>query len=401
MSLRSVPVRPRTFLAALIAALALLVLVRAGAQGQELVDRNFTGISKMKTPNEARRDIQDQAARQVTEEIARDLLGAEKFQKSQSVIMGKVLKSWTRYIPLMKQGNLASGTDGFTATLTMKVNPEIFRQVLQEQGLLNETAVVPLVLPLFAVIDEVSGKSDRWWIDVDGREAAAQRTMGRQLEEVLRPALRKQGFHLIRPLDSRAGTGLPPALRIERPALDELPAFSEWFGAPLVMTGQLEISRLADSRDRYRLDLRLSVYQSGLSRELVDIVRHAETEAGRPEFVVPKRWTALVNDVAEDLASQLEESSRRGQVGSRQIKLSLGGRLKLPEVEKFKEKLRLSRAGVRQIHERLVSAQNVAFEIDVPLAAKDFAQRLEGFEFEGKRWAAEVVSENEVRMVPQ
>lgn len=374
---------------------------RAHAQGQELIDRNFSGISKMKTPNEARRDIQDQAARQVTEEIARDLLGAEKFQKNQSVIMGKVIRSWTRYIPLMKQGNLASGTDGFTATLTMKVNPEIFRQVLQENGLLNETAVTPMVLPLFAIVDEVAGKTDRWWMDSEAVNSPQQRAMARQFEETLRPAMRKQGFYLIRPLDSKAGVGIPSALRMDRPAPEDLPSFSEWFSAPLVMMGQVVIARMPNTRDRYRLDLRATVYQSGLSRELVDIVRTAETEAGRPEFVIPKRWTALMNDVSEDLSTQLEEASRRGQVGSRQIKLSINQKLRLQDVEKFKEKLRLSRAGIRQIHERMLSLQQTAFEIDVPLPAKDLAQRLEGFEFDGKRWNAEVVNENEVRMVQQ
>lgn len=373
----------------------------AMAQGQELIDRTFSGVSKLKTPNEARRDIQEQAARQVTEEIARDLLGAENFQKNQSVIMGKVLKSWTRYIPLMKQGNLAASPDGFAGSLTMKVSPDVFRQVLQEAGLMNEGLTTPLLIPLVAVVDEVQGKSDRWWTDPEGSGSPTHRTMIRQMEEAFRTPLRKQGFHFIRPVESRAGWGLPPALKIDRPGLDDLPGFSEWFGAPLVLVGQATISRSRDSRDRYRLDLRLTVYQSGLSRELVDIVRGVDTEAGRPEFVIPKRWNALVAEVADDLASQLEEASRRGQVGSRQIRLTLMQKLKLQDVERIKERLRLSRAGIRQVSERWISAQGVAFEVDVPLAAPELAQRLDGFEFEGRRFGAEPVNENEIRMVPR
>jgi hypothetical protein len=283
-------------------------------------------------------------------------------------------------------------------SVLMKVNLASFRQVLQENGLLNENETAPLLLPLISFVDKVNMRSDRWWLTSEQGAKTPLRNQGRLLESSLRTAFLKSGFYVIRPLQAYLTPAMPRLFRAEKPSGEDLQLIGDWFGAPLVIEGTVQISRSSDISSSFRMDVRLSVTQISNGRPVADVSRVYETDPGVFDAVVEKKLREVADTVAGDLASQVFEAWQKGSVGSSQLRLTLVPRLSLPEIEAFKERMKSSSVGIRTIRERSLSNQGVTFEIDSPTSAKDLAARLQGFDFNGRKGEASAASDTEIKL---
>lgn len=378
--------------------LILIAVLLAGplAFAQELIEKNVTGTSKLTNPTEARRDIQDQAAQQVTEDLAKEVLGEEKFLKNRSLILGKVARASARFIPFVKPGNLEPAPEGQKMPVAMRVNVAAFRQVLQDNGLLNENDTAPVILPLVTFVDRQKGETERWWTSSSPKPLL--QNMNRAFESSLRTAFVKSGFYLRRPQYDGLKNSTPRALRSENLGPEDVQLLADWFGAPLVLNGTVSVMRSATSSSLGRIEAKLTVVQTSNNRPIADVARVYETEAGTYEAVVERRWKDVVDALAADLAAQVLEAWQKGSVGSSQLKLVMEPRPKLPEIEALKEKLKSSSAGIRSVRERAVSAKQLVLEVDSPVSAEDLAKRLNGMDFNGRKFETSVDRDQSVKV---
>lgn len=376
--------------------LAIILWTSAGF-GQQMIEKTLAGSSTAQNPADARREIQDEVAGKLTEELALELLGEERFRKNQSVIKGKIAKSSGRYIPFLKTGKLQRTSDGFSMSVTMKANLSSLRQVLQEAGLLNENTTSPLLLPAVTFVDRVNLRSERWWLAEDRAGGPFLRTMQRRFETAARKHFRKGGFHVLKPQGMQLTRALPSGLRSENPGPEDMQLMGDWFGAPLIIGGTVAV--LQDSNGRGpRIDVKLDVFQTSNYRPIADVSRSYTTDRGTFEGVVEKKWNEVVDALMVDLASQVTEAWQKGSVGSSQMRLVMEPRPALPDIEKLKERLKSSSAGIRSVRERLISAQSLILEVESPVPAEDLARRLQGFEFNGRRFETSVQDEKAVRI---
>lgn len=375
-----------------------LIVGAMNAHADEIIERTLTGTSKNANATDARKEIQDDLTEQVTEELAKQILGEEKAGRNQATIKTRVVRSAGRYIPFQKPGQLQPSAEGFSMNVTWKINTTAFRQVLQQNGLLTENESAPVLLPLVAVIDREQNRSERWWMNDDAAANPALRNLSRPLELSLHNVFAKSGFYMIQPSRNGLAPGVPKILKNEKPSAEDLQGFSEWFGAPLVIEGVIQLSRSDSNRNGHRIEARLSVVQVSNGRPIGDVSRVYETESGPLEGAVEKKLREVSDALASDLASQVTEAWQKGSLGSSQIRLAVQQRLSFPEIEQFKEKLKASSVGVRSIRERVVSASGVTFEVDSPVASADLANRLKGFDFNGRRAEATAAGDGEVRL---
>ncbi|MBX3041951.1 MAG: hypothetical protein KF789_14690 [Bdellovibrionaceae bacterium] len=377
---------------------AILMSLSMVAFAQELVDKSYSATSTNTNLVEARKEIQEQINQQVTEELAKQILGEDKFLKNRAVVMGRIAKSSGRFIPFQKPGALKSEPSGFTMSVAMKVNVQAFRQLLQQSGLLNENESAPVLLPLIQVVDRVQLRSDRWWNTNAADVAVPLRSLSRRMENSLRDAFSKAGFFVIRPVAGSMSEAIPYALRAEKHSPDDLKVLGDWFGAPLVIDGTLQVSRPKEGvSSAARLDLRLQVIQVSDNRPIADVSRSYDTDAGPLEVVVERKLRDVSETLASDLASQVAEAWQKGAVGSSQIRLNLSQRLPLPEIEKFKQALASSSLGLRTVRERVISSSGVVFEVESPSTMQELAGRMDGFQFNGRALKAQVM-DNEIRL---
>lgn len=371
--------------------LAMTILLAASLAGaQELIEKNFSGTSKLANAVEARREIQDQAAQQVTEDLAKEVLGEEKFLKNRSLILGKIARSSARYIPFVKPGNLEPAPEGMKMPVAMKVNIAAFRQVLQDNGLLNENDTAPVILPLVSFVDRQNGQTERWWTGQGQTSKALLVNMNRLFEGSLRAAFQKNGFYVRKPQGDGLKGSTPKVLRSENAGPEDVQLLGDWFGAPLVVTGAVNMMRSPVATSVARIEVKLSVVQTSNNRPIADVARVYETEAGTYETVIERRWKDVVDALASDLAAQVLEAWQKGSVGSSQLKLVIEPRPKLQEIEPLKERLKSSSAGIRSVRERLVSAKQLVLEVDSPVSAEDLSKRLNGLDFNGRKFETSV-----------
>ena len=196
--------------------LTLILSLSAWSQGTDLLDRNFSGVSKEATPQGARRDIMEQAYDSVSEDVIKDLIGEERYSRNKTVIKTKIMKNAARYIPFSKPSDLAADGPGFKMSVALRLSLKDLKTLLQENGLLNENESTPIVLPVVNFVDHVGLRSFRWWQNRDQTAKGLLVTLGKQFENSLRGSFQKNGFYLLKPQESNSALDIPVAFQNEK-----------------------------------------------------------------------------------------------------------------------------------------------------------------------------------------
>ncbi|ASD63657.1 hypothetical protein [Bdellovibrio bacteriovorus] len=376
------------------AALMIFVSGTALAQQAELVDRTYSGVSKETNPQVAKRVIQDEAAQKVSEEIIQELIGNDRFLKNKTLIQNKIIRNSARYIPFTKPSALTQSADEFKMSVAMKVSLKDLKQMLQDNSLLNENEAVPVVLPLVSWQDRVEGRSYRWWLPLDKNPQGFLVKEGRLLEEALRGAFQKNNFYLIKPIEAGLAASVPADFQNEKVGGEDAQFFAQYFNAPVVVDGQVNLTK--GERNNFRIEIKLTALQVSNGRAIADVSRRFDTDGGSFENAIDKKLREVLEGTANDLAVQVMDAWQRGSVGTSVIRLTIHGRQPLPVLEGVKEKIRSQLTQVKNIRERLVSADSVSFEVDTSVPASELVGKLETLDLDGKKLSRVSEGQNEI-----
>lgn len=376
------------------AALMIFVSGTALAQQAELVDRTYSGVSKETNPQVAKRVIQDEAAQKVSEEIIQELIGNDRFLKNKTLIQNKIIRNSARYIPFTKPSALTQSADEFKMSVAMKVSLKDLKQMLQDSSLLNENEAVPVVLPLVSWQDRVEGRSYRWWLPLDKNPQGFLVKEGRLLEEALRGAFQKNNFYLIKPIEAGLAASVPADFQNEKVSGEDAQFFVQFFNAPVVVDGQVNLTK--GERNNFRIEIKMTALQVSNGRAIADVSRRFDTDGGSFENAIDKKLREVLEGTANDLAVQVMDAWQRGSVGTSVIRLTIQGRQPLPVLEGVKEKIRSQLTQVKNIRERLVSADSVSFEVDTSVPASELVGKLETLDLDGKKLSRVSEGQNEI-----
>lgn len=374
----------------------LLLSSQGGAQSVELVERTFLGTSKATSPVEVKREIQEQAAQKVSEDIIKELIGEAKFAKNKSLIQSKVIKNSSKYIPFLKPSEITQEGEEFKMSVILKLSLRDLKQMLQSNSLLAENDSIPVALPLIVWNDRVQGRSYRWWLPQEGTAQNFLIKQDRVFEEALRTSFQKNNFYVIKPTTAGLGNNIPVDFHNDKVSGGEDAQFlSQFFNAPLLIDGQVLIQK-GENKNNHRIEIRMTAIQVSNGRAIADVSRSFETESGALERVVDKKIKEVAETTSADLASQVLEAWQRGSVGTSVIRLTIQGKTPLPSMEGLKEKIRSQLTQVKNIRERLVSAEMVSFELDISSGLTDLATKLEALDLSGRKLAKVSESSSEV-----
>lgn len=366
------------------------------AQQDELIERTFSGVSKEATPVSAKKDIQDQAAQKISEDIIKELIGEAKYLKNKSSIQAKIIRNSSRYIPFSKSSEATQEGDGFKMSVSLKVSLRDIKQLLQSQSLLNENDTIPVVLPVIGWSDRVGGRSFQWWLPGDKNQQSFLLKEGRLFEDALRNAFQRNNFYVIKPIDSGLGASVPADFHSEKVASGEdAQFFAQYFNAPLLIDGQVSLNK-GERGNNYRIEIRMTALQVSNGRAIADVSRRFDTESGSMESMVDKKLREVLESTANDLASQVLEAWQRGSLGTSVIRLTIAGKTPLPMMENIKEKIRSQIVQVKNIRERIISAESISFEVDTSAAGSELLTKLEAMEFDGKKMSKVSESSDEI-----
>lgn len=380
-----------------ISKLALLITMvgsMASAQQSDLLERNFSGVSKEATPVAARKDIQDQAAMKVSEEVIKDLIGEERFSRNKSLIVSKIIKNSGRYIPFVKPSEILPEGEGFKMSVMMKVSLKDLKQLLQNNSLLSENDAAPVVLPMVSWTNRIEGKSYRWWLGANQEESAFLNKQSRRFEDSLRASFRKNNFFVLKPQEAGLNQSIPADFQSEKVSSDDSQFFAQYYNAPLLVDGQIQFEK--GEKGKFTIEIHLAAMQVSNGRTMADVSRRFETESGQPEIVIEKKMKEVAEAATNDLSSQVFEAWQRGSLGTSVVRVTLKGKSTLPMMENFKNKVRTQITQVKNIRERLVTSDTLSFEVDTSVNPSELAAKLASLNIDGKMLSKVSESSNEV-----
>ncbi len=374
------------------------VLFSVYASAEELIEKNVTVSTTQTEAPAARKELQENAVIQLTNDVARELMGPEKFEKNKSLIRSKIEKMSGRYISYVKPGDMVALNPGpgYSMGFLMKVSLANLKTLLQNAGLLNENDTLPVVLPIISLYDRVGVSAYKWWQPGDLSNKKFLVNNARGVEESLRQAFKKQQFHLIRPVDMNASQLIPSVYQNDRVSPDDMEFLGRLFQAPLVISGEIEVSRSQLGSNLYRIDIRMSAIQLSNNRPIADVSRKYETESGAFETVVDKKLHQVIDSVSQDLAAQVFEAWQKGSVGTNVIRLTVRGEVPFQQREFLKEKIRTQVSQIKNIKERLISGNTVTYEVDSSSTPQELGQKLNLLDFNGFKFQMSSATDKEV-----
>lgn len=360
----------------------------AGAQGTSsgYLEKVYHAQIKSENANLAKKKMIEEAINKTSEALVLEIIGPDRYQKAKSEIQSKVLKQTARFIPVMKTSDVVKDAEGnFSLAVTMQVSVKNLEAILKEQGLLYELEATPIILPVVNYVDQVQGKSYRWWRSARDVELAGHYN---NLEKYLQRNFSEQGFFLERP----NGTGLdllrPPQFDKDTFTNEDWVQLAQLYKVSAVIEGEIRVLIPQGTKDSQSLEIQLTARQVNTGKVLAELLRKGQWD--NRDFWNQKRVQQWVDGTFKDLAMQVKESWQRGTFSSTVLKLIVKGGIPLSRFQKFKDQIQSQSRLIRQIREREISATELVFDIDVTGNSSDLSSQLQMVSFEDQKFQLQV-----------
>ncbi len=337
-----------------------------------VVEKIVEGTTNVEGATQARRKIIDEATFKASEQIIQTILGEARYKKNKNVIVDKIFRQASRYIPVIKTGDLMKTAEGQRLTVTLQINTKVLETLLQEQGLLYDNESAPMMIPFVGIEDQVRGENYRWW---KAQNPVHLQAMADYLENQLQKSLFGLGFYVQRPGASEMRHLVPSVYQQELLTPEQIQSLATRWSIPLAMQGDFILRK--DNGGEIVMDLRLSVLQVSTGRVLAQLYRQNKLAPKENlETLNLKKSLAFVVQAYKDLGQQMLEAWQRGVLTSTLVRLEIQGALPLNKYELFKEALKNSNRSIRQVRERVITSQGVLFELEINGAVGDLTNSL-------------------------
>lgn len=357
-------------------------------------EKYYDGVSKVEGTSLARRKIIEEATLKISEEMVQSMIGEARFKKNKPVIADKIFKRASRYIPVIKTGDLIKVSDGQKLTVTLQVNSKILETMLQEQGLLYDNETAPMIMPFLVIDDQVNRDGFRWWRT--GNSLRMQ-SLNDYLEKQMQSAFFSSGFFIQRPEASQLQMMVPAFLQQEFLSPEQIQNLSKRWNVPITLMGDLLMRPDANSDEDIVIELRLMVTQVSSGRVLAQLSRQSKIPKSETLGAMNlKKNFSFVVQAFKDLTQQMKDAWQKGFLSSTLVRLEVQGPLTLGKYDLFKSALKTSNRSIRQVKERLITSKSVYFELAIngsvndlvsgfkPVSTGDRTYKFKGVDADGK-----------------
>ena len=224
------------------------------AQTDSLVKIELEGSSKSNSNFKAKKEIQEQLISELGEQLVRQLIGPEEYQKKKSSIDRAVRGQFGKFIPYMKAGPLKSSGGGYKQSIQFEVSLNSLREVLSQEGLLYEKVKNVKVLPVIGYLDSFAAKSYKWWYSKAPDRSSFLGRVSHKTSQQLSEQFWEEGFYVHDPEAIGAQVFLAEELKVEAHRRQDLVALGKDQDADLVIYGGVRIGPSDESSMSFILD---------------------------------------------------------------------------------------------------------------------------------------------------
>lgn len=332
-------------------------------------EKNYEGTSKLEGTSLARRKIIEEATLKISEEMVQSIIGEARFKKNKSVISDKIFKRASRYIPVIKTGDILKTAEGQKLTVTLQVNSKVLETMLQEQGLLYDNETSPMIMPFLVIDDQVNRDGFRWW---RAQNSQRMQSMNDYLEKQMQNSFFSSGFFIQRPEASQLQMMVPNSMQQDFLSPEQIQILSKRWNIPITLVGELIMRNDTASQEEIVMELRLMVTQVSSGRVLAQLNRQSKLPKSETLGAMSlKKNFSFVVQALKDLTQQMQEAWRKGFLSSTLVRLEVQGPLVLSKYDLFKTALKTSNRSIRQVKERMITSKSVYFELEINGSVND------------------------------
>lgn len=369
-----------------------------------LVEKNYIGYSKGSSLVQARKKIFKQAVDKTSAELIKEMIGSKKYSRNREKIYQRVIKKSGQYIPYIRSSKPTRNSDGSVSmTVTMKISMTNLRTLLLRHGLMYKSDKAPVVLPFITYFDRINLESYRWW--EANNQSVFLLQQQKHFTRALRQKLMKKGFFVYLPHDYQLHKLMPPLVppqfSNDHLKKEDYLVLGRMFGAQVVIYGQYKILRRPGVSEGYKIDLKLYALHTKNGRVLGEVQRTLPTESGDFSLVANKAFRAQSLAIVDDLTVQVFDTWQKGIFGSSVLKVSLQGPVPYNMQKEFKKAVRQNLNSVKNLRERLLSADQVRFEMDVSKNLEEMKKEFALLRFDRWRLELEDSEENHLLFRPE
>jgi hypothetical protein len=351
----------------------------------DLLAITVEGVSKASSAVEAAREVQSSVIADTARAHVTEIIGEKRYQKSKAVIENKIIKQSGKFIPFVNAGQPVSLPDGtWKMSVEIKLSLSSLRKMIIDNGFMNEANGPSSLLPLVSFIDRRTGVSLRWWQGEQKDDAHKfVQQISQQFHQRFQVEFSRQGFHVIKPLGLQVSP-LPESYRADRLSGADLIFVSEYYGAPMVLRGDVRFREAKDSAGRLmsvaQIAIKIEVLQAHSGRVVAEVSRQFDADNGAYEAAIRSKIGADAGEIAKDLATQVFEAWQRGSLNSNLMRLLVRGQLTPRQLSELKSGLIQGVRELKNLKERSFEAGQVEFELDYIGERRAFEERLRGLQ---------------------
>jgi len=380
--------------------LFLLISIQGRSQNHSnLVERTVEVSIEEENSNLAKKALLEKATEKVSEDLIKEIIGEQKFQRNLQAIQ-KIIKNSIRYVPFSKPGEMQPYEKGFKLSVMMKINQADLQKVLLENGLFYESDMAPILLPVMTIVDKVQSRQWGWWQPTDIKMNDLIR-ISRVFESQLKSAFLRNNFYLIRPQALHYVEILPQQSGLSGLFSSQVIDFQSWqkiarpWNVQILVQGSIEIQK-AQRQNAFLIQYKLSALHMQNGREIAEVIRTYETEAGVQEAVVEKKLREVSDVITTEIAAQVLDAWQKGTIGSNLFRLTINGKVPLKVQESLREYIKNQIREIKEVKERVISSDQLTLEIDSSINPKEISLKKPNLQLVGYSLVLESANENEV-----
>lgn len=346
--------------------------IKSNLLSSGIEEQVFDGVTNLEGAA-ARKKLTEEAMQSVSEQLAQGYLGEARYKKYKKVIQDKIFRYASRYIPVIKIGEMTKTPEGQKMRVSLQVNSKMFERMLLENNLLYENETALMMIPFLRIEDQVRGLNYRWWHPQTTNSNL--KSISKYLELQLQDSLFKKGFYVQKPEWSLFHLLVPVSYQQDLLTPEQIQTLASRWNIPLAFSGDLVIKK--NFNQEISLELRAYVIQVNTGRVLAQLYRQNTLPKNENlESLNLKKGLSFVVQAYSDLGQQMMEAWQRGILTSTLVRLELQSPLPINKYELFKEALKSANRSIRQVRERLITSQSVLFELEINGSLNDVASSL-------------------------
>lgn len=375
-----------------------LILMSITSFGQDIVVYQLEGKSSSGSSYQARKEIQRDVIRDLSDEQIKLLIGEEAFKEKQKEIRQKIYKNSNKYIPFTKAGPLEKKGQEYVQTLDVHFSLSSLREVLSTQGLLYNVESKMSILPVISLFDQRQAKSYKWWYTKFKPDLMFLKSQAKQFEKDLRQASWKLGFFTMKPVDSDLHWFLSREYRVESHKMSLLRSLAQKMEAQVLVEGRIFIGESDLNSESSKVNVQLKAYLVDSGKLIAEYKKTENTDSGDYQKLSSELASKMYKEASTNISQQILDAWESGKFGTKNIKLILLGRLSFNDIENIKRGVKNKAYQVKYMRERHLQNGRYSFELDISGDLEKLKEKLKSLEIENYSWDVQNMDENEIRV---